>query len=81
MKFKLKCHEAEHVCDKNQYKEAGFWEKVVLTLHIAYCRACRKYTVNNSKLTKVMHNSQLQTVSPEEKEALKEKMAQQLSQQ
>jgi|TARA_R110002051_G_scaffold88673_2_gene156239 hypothetical protein len=81
MKLKLKCHEAEHVCDKNQYKEAGFWEKVILTLHMAYCRACRKYTVKNSKLTKAMQNPKVQSVSQEEKEAMKEKLAQQLSQQ
>jgi len=24
----LQCSEAHHVCDKNQYKEASFWEKV-----------------------------------------------------
>jgi hypothetical protein len=81
MKFNLKCHEAEEVCDKNQYKEAGLWEKVILTLHMVYCKACRKYTVKNTKLTKVMQNSKVQSVSQEEKEALKKKLAQHLSQQ
>lgn len=27
------------------------WEKIKLTLHLAYCVACRKYTKNNTKLT------------------------------
>ena len=52
MNIKLECHEANHICDKNQYKEATFWEKVRLNIHLIYCRACRKYTRNNKKLSK-----------------------------
>lgn len=80
MKIKLECHEANHICDKNQYREAGFWEKLKLTFHLAYCRACRKYTAKNNKLTKVVHSPKVHTVSQNEKDALKEKLAQQLSQ-
>mmetsp|Transcript_14572 Transcript_14572/g.21895 ORF Transcript_14572/g.21895 Transcript_14572/m.21895 type:complete len:82 (-) Transcript_14572:131-376(-) len=81
MKVKLECRDAEHICDKNQYKEAGFWEKMRLTLHMAYCSACRKYTLRNTKLTKAIQSPQVQTVSQSEKEALKKKLEQQLSQQ
>ncbi|MFT5751534.1 MAG: hypothetical protein ACI828_000883 [Flavobacteriales bacterium] len=81
MKVKLKCRDAEHICDKNQYKEAGFWEKMKLTLHMAYCRACRKYTIKNTKLTQAIQSPEVQTVSHSEKEALKKKLEQQLSQQ
>lgn len=80
MKVKLECHEANHICDKNQYKEASFWEKVKLTFHLAYCRACRTYTANNTKLTKSMNNPKIQTVSQDEKNALKEKLARELGQ-
>lgn len=81
MKVKLECRDAEHICDKNQYKEAGFWEKMKLTLHMAYCRACRKYTVKNTKLTQAIQSPKVQTVSQSEKDALKKKLEQQLSQQ
>ena len=81
MKIKLECREANHICDKNQYKESGFWDKIKLILHLAYCRVCRKYSENNNKLTKAMHDPKVQCVSQTEKEVLKEKLAQQLSQQ
>lgn len=79
MKIKLECHEANHICDKSQYKESTFWEKVKLNVHLLYCSACRKYTANNQKLTKAIKNPKVQSVSSQEKEAMKEKLAQQLS--
>ena len=79
MGIKLECHEANHICDKNQYREASFWEKVRLNIHLIYCRACRKYTVRNSKLTKVVKNPQVRSVSAADREALKEKLHQELS--
>ncbi|MEQ3655015.1 MAG: hypothetical protein ABNH00_04045 [Dokdonia sp.] len=81
MKIKLECHEANHICDKGQYKESTFWEKVKLNIHLIYCSACRKYTANNTKLTKAIKSPKVKTVSAQEKEALKEKLAQQLSKQ
>jgi len=80
MKIKLECHEANHICDKNQYKEAGFWEKVKLTFHLIYCRACRGYTANNSKLTKAIKNPKVHSVTTNEKNALKERLARELGQ-
>ncbi|MDG5492517.1 glycine dehydrogenase [Psychroserpens sp. SPM9] len=53
-KFFIPCKEANHVCDKTQYKEATLWEKIKLNIHLLYCRACRKYTKNNAKLTKLV---------------------------
>ena len=53
-KFSISCKEANHVCDKTQYKEATLWEKIVLNIHLIYCKACRNYTKNNTKLTKLV---------------------------
>ena len=79
MNIKLECHEANHLCDKNQYKECTFWEKVRLNIHLIYCRACRKYTARNIKLTKAMKDPKVKTVSAADKEALKKKMQQEMS--
>lgn len=76
MNIKLECHEANHVCDKNQYKEATFREKVRLTFHLIYCHACRKYKVRNNKLTKLMKSVDVKTVSSEDKNLLKERLKQ-----
>ncbi len=74
----MECHEANHICDKNQYKEAGFWEMVKLNIHLIYCRACRKYTARNMKLTKAVHDPKVKSVSAADKDALKRRLQQEL---
>ena len=70
-KRKLSCQDANHTCDKNQYKEASFWEKVMLSLHLIYCRACRKYSSRNLKLTKAVNNAKIECLDNTSKEKLK----------
>jgi len=70
-KVKLSCQEANHVCDKNQYKEATFWEKVKLNIHLIYCRACRKYTARNMKLTKTIKADKIEVMDQTAKDQLK----------
>ena len=78
-KIKLECHEANHICDKSQYNEASFWEKVRLNIHLIYCRACREYTRRNTKLTKAYQDPRVNTVNKEEKADLQELLNKQLA--
>lgn len=71
IKIFMPCDEANHTCDKSQYKEASLWEMILLNIHLAYCSACRKYTKNNTILTKKMKESKLQTLDVKRKESLK----------
>ena len=73
-KFKLSisCNNANHVCDKLQYKEATLWEKIKLNVHLIYCRACIEYSKNNQKLTKVISESEVKYLDKEAKESMKE---------
>ena len=80
MSLKLECNNANHICDKNQYKEATFREKVRLTFHLIYCRACRKYTSRNNKLTNLVKNPDVKTVSSEDKGILKERLQKETTQ-
>ena len=75
----MKCEEAGHVCDKSQYKEASFWEKVKLNIHLLYCRACREYTKNNTKLSKAFRKSDIKTMPLNDKKDLKEKLHHEMS--
>lgn len=75
----MKCENANHVCDKNQYKEASFLERVKLIIHLIYCRACRKYSNRNNKLTDAIKISDLKTVSKEDKTVLRERLHQEMS--
>lgn len=78
MNIKVECHEANHICDKNQYKESTFWEKIKLNVHLIYCSACRKYSARNVKLTKAVKNPKVQTVSASDKEVMKQRLKEQL---
>ena len=52
-KFFINCDEATTICDKNQYKEASFWEKLKLTFHLFLCKKCGMYSKQNAVVTKV----------------------------
>lgn len=74
MKFKIPCEKANHICDKSQYNEASFLEKIKLNLHLIYCKFCREYTANNQKLTKTIKKAKVKTLCTEDKGLLKEKL-------
>ncbi|MFD1063829.1 hypothetical protein ACFQ1Q_11290 [Winogradskyella litorisediminis] len=80
-KLKLNCHEANHICDKNQYKEATLKEKIILTIHLMYCRACRKYTARNTKLTKLIKNPKVEALDNSAKSKLQQAFDAELSKQ
>lgn len=69
-KIFVSCDKAAHTCDKTQYSEASFWEKIKLNIHLLYCKACRKYSANNAKLTKLVENPKVECLKNCEKEKL-----------
>ncbi len=70
-KIFIPCEEANHVCDKNQYKEASLLEMIKLNIHLIYCRVCRKYTANNTKLTKALKKSEVKHLDTSAKNNMK----------
>ena len=52
-KFMLTCDEATTICDKSQYGEASFNEKIKLSFHVFLCKICGKYSKQNKKMTVV----------------------------
>lgn len=71
IKIVIPCDEANHVCDKTQYKNATLWEKIKLNIHLLYCRACRDYTKNNTKLTKAIQKSKVECLDKASKVKMK----------
>ena len=71
IKVVIPCSEANHVCDKTQYKESSLWEKIKLNIHLIYCKACRKYTKTNTKLTETIKKSDIKCLDVKCKEAIK----------
>ena len=52
--MKLSCDEATKICDKNQYGEISFLERLKLQFHIFLCRKCGKYSKQNVIMTKCL---------------------------
>ncbi len=75
----VNCSDANHFCDKNQYKEASFWEKVKLNIHLIYCKACRKYSAKNTKLTKVIKSPKVINLNEYDKNAMKKRLKQKMN--
>ena len=53
-KIMISCDEATAICDKNQYGEASFWDKIKLNLHLLMCKHCRGYSKQNHLITKIV---------------------------
>ncbi|WP_412983999.1 glycine dehydrogenase [Pontimicrobium sp. IMCC45349] len=74
----IPCEEANHTCDKTQYKESTLWEKIKLNIHLIYCKACREYTKRNAKLTKLTKDPKVDCLKPFEKAQIKESFEKEL---
>lgn len=69
--MKISCEEASKICNKSQYKEAGFWQILKLRFHIMTCKACAKFTKKNTALTSLCDKANLQVLSDSDKEAMR----------
>lgn len=79
MKIFLKCNEAAHLCDKSQYKEVDFWDKLTLKMHLVMCTVCRKHSKQNVKLTHTISSANIKTLCQEDKDRLKTKLEQEIN--
>jgi len=79
-KIFLSCEEANHTCDKTQYNEGSLLEKIKLNIHLVFCSACRKYSKNNSKLSKLFKQKPI-TLATLEKTKLQAAFNKQLAKQ
>ncbi len=75
MGFKINCDEATAICDKNQYGEASFYDKIRLNFHLLMCKFCMSYTKQNNIMSQIFgkHLGTCQDpehLSKEEKEEL-----------
>lgn len=77
----ISCEEAKHICDKAQYDEASFWEKIELNIRFTWCKFTRAYVKQNKQLTSMVKKSQIDCLKNDEREAIKEQFEKELSQQ
>ena len=70
----ISCEKAAIICNKTQYDEASFWERVKLKFHLLVCKVCSKFSKKNAQLTHLCEKSSLHSLSEEEKIRMKRKL-------
>jgi hypothetical protein len=72
------CKEVEIICTKIQYKEATFFEKIRIRIHLLMCRTCKAFTKKNTKLTSLCDQANFKTLPLVEKEKMKKTLSERL---
>ncbi len=67
----ISCEKAAVICNKAQYNEASLMEKIKLKIHTFVCKTCAKHSKKNTKLTSLCNKANVQILSDEEKNAMK----------
>jgi len=70
----ISCEEAEEICNRAQYNEASFFEKLKLLLHTYMCKICARFTKKNTELTALCLKADLKGFSEAEKAEMKEQL-------
>ena len=70
----ISCDEAHHICDKQQYGEATFWERIKLNLRLSWCRVTRAYTKKNRALTRAIEKADIHALDQREMADLKQRV-------
>lgn len=65
---------AKKICTKSQYGEATWWELLQLNVFLVFWKECAHFSEKNTKFTSLCEQANLQVISEEEKEAMKEKL-------
>ncbi len=68
----ISCDKATILCNKTQYGEATFIEKLKLRYHLFICKTCAMFTIKNTRLTSLCEKAVLHSLSEKEKMDLKE---------
>ncbi|MEX6626549.1 hypothetical protein PG913_01195 [Tenacibaculum pacificus] len=81
-KTKITCEQATNICDKAQYNEASFYEKIQLNLHLLNCKFCSLYSKQNRKMSAIFKmkasncKNEIKCLSKEDKDKIKEQLHQ-----
>lgn len=70
----ISCEEAKEICNRAQYNEASFFEKLQLMWHTYMCKICARFTKKNTELTVLCQKADLKSFSEAEKAEMKRQL-------
>ena len=79
MKLFVNCKNAGHLCDKGQYEDASFFEKLNVRFHNLICKHCSDYSERNAKLTKLLKDPKCKQMPEECKKRIREELERELA--
>lgn len=74
----ISCNEAAIICNKKQYKEATFFEKIKLMMHLIICKTCTKHSKKNTQFTTLCDKASLHSLPEKDKEEMKKDLQEKL---
>lgn len=77
-KIFISCPEAKQICDKAQYKEATWWDRIRLNIRLLYCGVTQNYVKRNKKLTNLVTDKKVACMDKKQKQVLKTKISEHL---
>lgn len=77
----ISCDEAKHICDKAQYNEASFWEKLELNIRYSWCKFTRAYVKKNKQLSSIVKKSKVTCLQNCERDSIKKEFEKELTNQ
>ncbi|MGI9551421.1 MAG: hypothetical protein ACR2MT_09495 [Aurantibacter sp.] len=70
----ISCEKAAIICNKTQYNDATFAERIKLKFHLLVCKVCSKFSKKNAQLTHLCERSKLYSLTEEEKIRMKREL-------
>ncbi len=70
----ISCDKAAIICNKTQYGEASFMDKLKLRFHLLMCKTCSAFTKKNTEFTTLCEKANLHSLSEQEKLKMKEQL-------
>jgi len=67
----ISCDEAAIICNKKQYKETTFTEKIKLVMHLLICKTCSRFSKKNAELTSLCDKARLHCLPEKDKVLMK----------
>ncbi len=67
----ISCEKAALICNKIQYREATFMERIKLKFHLFMCKNCPEFVQRNTKLTALCQKANLRSLTEEDKLRMK----------
>lgn len=70
----ISCEKAALICNKAQYNEATFIEKIKLKFHILMCKTCAAFTKKNTEFTTLCEKANLNSLTELEKKKMRQEL-------